>query len=195
MVVAGTRRMFRLREVIPLDEVGKRAAQTFDIPLPHNSVCINSVCPTRIIPFTCAAPIQLCIMHASTQERFKHSIPPRNTIDRFHPPYPPPPDLPELTFDPGNCRINITFRFFRPDFHPDTIPRCKCGEMTTLRPDMKGRQRESEGSGKGRGEEASGDRVTGYWWTCTAGDQNEGKGCGFWKVMDVKAEGRGPFVS
>lgn len=187
--------MFRLREVIPLDEVGKRAAQTFDIPLPHNSVCINSVCPTRIIPFTCAAPIQLCIMHASTQERFKHSIPPRNTIDRFHPPYPPPPDLPELTFDPGNCRINITFRFFRPDFHPDTIPRCKCGEMTTLRPDMKGRQRESEGSGKGRGEEASGDRVTGYWWTCTAGDQNEGKGCGFWKVMDVKAEGRGPFVS
>ena len=134
-------------------------------------------------------------MHASTQERFKHSIPPRNTIDRFHPPYPPPPDLPELTFDPGNCRINITFRFFRPDFHPDTIPRCKCGEMTTLRPDMKGRQRESEGSGKGRGEEASGDRVTGYWWTCTAGDQNEGKGCGFWKVMDVKAEGRGPFVS
>lgn len=37
--VAGTRRVFRLREVIALDEVGKRAAQTFDIPLPHNSVC------------------------------------------------------------------------------------------------------------------------------------------------------------
>jgi len=170
----GTRRMFRLREVIPVDEVGKRAAQTFDIPLPHNS---------------------LCIMHASTQERFKHSIPPRNTIDRFHPPYPQPPDLPEFTFDPGNCRINITFRFFRPDFHPDTIPRCKCGEMTTLRPDMKGRQRKSEGSGKGWSADVGGDRVTGYWWACTAGDQNEGKGCGFWKVMDVKAEGRGPFVS
>jgi hypothetical protein len=70
--------------------------------------------------------------------------------------------------------------------------------MTTLRPDMKGCQRESEeGSGKGRSAEVGGDRVrvTGYWWTCTAGDQNEGKGCGFWKVMDVKAEGRGPFVS
>ncbi|KAI9510897.1 hypothetical protein F5148DRAFT_1175863 [Russula earlei] len=175
----GTRRMFRLREVIALDEVGKRAAQTFDIPLPHNS---------------------LCIMHASAQERFKHSIPPRNTIDRFHPPYPPPPDLPELAFDPGNCRINITFRFFRPDFHPDTIPRCKCDEMTTLRPDMKGRQRGWEGEdGKGppRSPVASGgaERATGYWWTCTAGDQNEGKGCGFWKVMDVRAEGRGPFVS
>jgi hypothetical protein len=136
-------------------------------------------------------------MHASTQERFKHSIPPRSTIDRFHPPYPPPPELPELASDPGNCRINITFQFFRPDFHPDTIPRCKCGEMTTLRPDMKGRQRESEGSDKGsRSPGSSGEHATtGYWWTCTAGDQNEGKGCGFWKVMDVKAEGRGPFVS
>ena len=38
MIYAGTRRVFRLREVIPLDEVGKRAAQTFDMPLPHNSV-------------------------------------------------------------------------------------------------------------------------------------------------------------
>ncbi|KAH9997255.1 hypothetical protein BJV77DRAFT_984201 [Russula vinacea] len=109
----GTRRVFRLREVIALDEVGKRAAQTFDIPLPHNSVCA--------------------------------------------------------------C----------------------CGEMTTLRPDMKGRQRESEseGSDKGRSPGSAPERATGYWWTCTAGDQNEGKGCGFWKVMDVKAEGRGPFVS
>ena len=143
---------------------------------------------------TSRCPFQLCIMHASTQERFKHSIPPRNTIDRFHPPYPPPPELPELASDPENCRINITFRFFRPDFHPDTIPRCKCGEMTTLRPDMKGRQRGSEGSSGDKGG-SSGERATGYWWTCTAGDQNEGKGCGFWKVMDVKAEGRGPFVS
>ena len=33
-----------------------------------------------------------------------------------------------------------------------------------------------------------------YWWTCYAGAQNDGKGCGFWQVMDVKAEGRGPFV-
>ena len=34
-----------------------------------------------------------------------------------------------------------------------------------------------------------------YWWTCYAGAQNDGKGCSFWKVMDVKAEGRGPFVA
>jgi len=134
-------------------------------------------------------------MHASTQERFKHSIPPRNTIDRFNPPYPPPTNFPELAFDPGHCRINVTFRFFRPDFHPDTIPRCKCGEMTTLRPDMKGRQREPAGESKGGSAESSWERSTGYWWACTAGDQNEGKGCGFWKVMDAKAEGRGPFAA
>ena len=73
--------------------------------------------------------------------------------------------------------------------------------MTALRPDMKGRQRESDGVasdkgiGRSPGSSLSGEHATGYWWTCTAGDQNEGKGCGFWKVMDVKAEGRGPFVS
>ena len=33
-----------------------------------------------------------------------------------------------------------------------------------------------------------------YFWMCYAGAQNNGKGCSFIKVMDVKAEGRGPFV-
>ncbi|KAA1474862.1 hypothetical protein DENSPDRAFT_782623 [Dentipellis sp. KUC8613] len=167
----GTSRLFRLREVIPLDEIEKRAARTFNIPLSHNS---------------------LVIMHASCQERFKHSVPPQFSLDRFHPPYPPPPSLPSLTFDPENCRINITFRFYRPDFHPDTIPKCKCSVPTTLRPDMKKRQKQDGvKEGKEMGKEEGEFR---YWWTCASGDQNEGKGCGFWKVMDVKAEGRGPFA-
>lgn len=34
-----------------------------------------------------------------------------------------------------------------------------------------------------------------YWWTCHAGAQNEGKGCSFWQVMDMKAEGRDPTIS
>jgi hypothetical protein len=33
-----------------------------------------------------------------------------------------------------------------------------------------------------------------YWWSCYAGAQNEGKGCNYWKVMDIEAEGRGPIV-
>lgn len=33
-----------------------------------------------------------------------------------------------------------------------------------------------------------------YWWTCYAGAQNDGKGCKFWRVMDMEREGRGPCV-
>lgn len=33
-----------------------------------------------------------------------------------------------------------------------------------------------------------------YWWCCMAGGKNEGKGCNFWRVLDMKAEGRGPCV-
>jgi hypothetical protein len=36
----GTRRVFRLREVIPSDEANTRSSRTFNIPLPHNSVCL-----------------------------------------------------------------------------------------------------------------------------------------------------------
>ena len=116
---------------------------------------------------------QLLIMHGSTQERFKHAVPPQTVIDRFRPQYPPPPSLPDLHVDPGNCRINITFRFYRPDFHPDMAPKCACGGTATLRPDMKKRQRETAERGE---TERRGEGEFRYWWVCTAGDQNEGKG-------------------
>jgi len=57
---------------------------------------------------------------------------------------------------------------------------------------MKKRQRE-DNRGPGA-EELRGEGEYRYWWSCSAGEQNEGKNCGFWKVMDVRAEGRGPFV-
>ncbi|KAJ3510591.1 hypothetical protein NLJ89_g4587 [Agrocybe chaxingu] len=151
----GTRRNFSLREVVPTDQTGMRKAQTFNIPLPHNS---------------------LTIMHASCQERFKHAIPPQNAIDLFRPTF---PKTPNGTVEPSNCRINITFRFYRPDFRPESIPRCKCGVPMALRPDMKNQNEEET------------DR---YWWSCYAGAQNDGKGCKYWKVMDMKGEGRGPYV-
>ncbi|KAI0692404.1 hypothetical protein BC835DRAFT_1277780 [Cytidiella melzeri] len=163
----GTTRVFRLREVIPTDEKEKRSARTYNIPLQHNS---------------------LTIMHASCQERFKHSIPPQPVIDAFHPSFPRPGQdvLPTSHTSPSyNARINITFRFYRPDFTPSSIPRCKCNVPCILRPDMKNRYSEEE---KGR------TMVERYWWTCYAGAQNDGKGCNFWKTMDLKAEGRGPFA-
>ncbi|KAJ6547042.1 hypothetical protein B0H19DRAFT_1211739 [Mycena capillaripes] len=152
----GTRRVFSLREVIPSEEKSSRRARTFNIPLPHNS---------------------LTIMHASCQEKFKHSIPPQNAIDIYRPTH---PKSPGGIIEPSNCRINITFRFYRPDFRPDSIPRCKCDVPTILRPDMKNRV------------DGKTDR---YWWSCYAGAQNDGKGCNFWQPLDMVAEGRGPVVS
>ncbi|KAJ7582623.1 hypothetical protein C8J56DRAFT_792298 [Mycena floridula] len=142
----GTTRLFSLREVIPTDEKEIRGAQTFNIPLSHNS---------------------LLIMHASCQEKFKHSVPPQRSIDIFR-----PTDAPIET---SNCRINITFRFYRPDFEPSSIPRCQCDVPMILRADMKNRT------------DGKTDR---YWWTCYAGAQNEGKGCNTWTLMSM--EGRGP---
>ncbi|KAF8436942.1 hypothetical protein L210DRAFT_873116 [Boletus edulis BED1] len=147
-------RIFRLREVIPSDEVSRRCARTFNIPLPHNS---------------------LTMMHATCQESFKHSIPPQPTLDLYRPLFPHPASPTSLP-QPSNCRINITFRFYRPDFHPKSTPRCKCGVPTILRPDMKNHH------------DGKTDR---YWWVCYAGAQNDGKGCDFWRVMDMQAEGRG----
>lgn len=124
---------------------------------------------------------QLTIMHASCQERFKHSIPPQSPVDLFRPAYPRRHEGDLFgAIEPSNCRINITFRFYRPDFRPGSIPRCKCGVPTILRPDMKNRN---------NGET---DR---YWWTCYAGAQNNGKGCDFWNVMDMEAEGRGQWFA
>ncbi|KAF9228641.1 hypothetical protein BS17DRAFT_202612 [Gyrodon lividus] len=154
----GTTRAFRLREVIPSDDISARRARTFNVPLLHNS---------------------LTVMHATCQESFKHSIPPQPTLDLYRPLY-PHPARPFSPPERSNCRINITFRFYRPDFHPKSTPRCKCDVPTILRPDMKNRH------------DGKTDR---YWWTCYAGAQNDGKGCDFWRVMDMKAEGRGITIA
>src|ERR1700722_11118052 len=115
---------------------------------------------------------KLLIMHASCQERYKHSIPPQPTLDLFHPPFPPPAATSFAV--PSNMRINVTFRFYRPDFHPSSIPLCHCGVPTVLRHDMKRRDGKT-------------DR---YWWICYAGAQREGKGCKFWRELDMVKEGR-----
>ncbi|KAF9483847.1 hypothetical protein BDN70DRAFT_903969 [Pholiota conissans] len=156
----GTRRIFSLREVIPTEQIGTRKARTFNIPLAHNS---------------------LTIMHASCQEKFKHSIPPQSAIDLYRPAFPRRYGHGDssVAIEPSNCRVNITFRFYRPDFRPPSIPRCRCAVPTILRPDMKNR---------------TDDETDRYFWTCYAGAQNDGKGCKFWKLLDMEKEGRGPCI-
>ncbi|KAG8821866.1 hypothetical protein FRC17_009713 [Serendipita sp. 399] len=196
--VPGTSRTFRLREVVPQSERDERNAQTFNIPVTHNS---------------------LLIMHASCQERFKHCVPPQQTIDAFKPPFPPPPPLAKQggkdnqieMMPPDTSRINITFRFYRPDFAPKSIPRCHCGVPTILRPDMKGLRRKEEdfagiqdeipkmdskftretaayAVGSSSWNEVAAMR---YFWMCYAGAQNDGKGCNFFQLLDYMTEGRG----
>ncbi|GJE95183.1 hypothetical protein PsYK624_113640 [Phanerochaete sordida] len=176
----GTTRLFRMREVIPAEEKSERSARTYNVPLSHNS---------------------LCIMHASCQETFKHCVPPQRVIDPFRPSIPPPGTDPREPIPAFNTRINITFRFYRPDFHPSTTPKCKCNIPCILRPDMKNRyvlpepdEGDRSAEGKSSEQKVNAGVTTKYWWTCYAGAQNDGKGCNFWKVMDAKAEGRGPFA-
>ncbi|EFQ98531.1 GRF zinc finger domain-containing protein [Nannizzia gypsea CBS 118893] len=61
----------------------------------------------------------LLVMHAETQEEWKHSIAPAQTIS----PHPVA----------GNKRINITYRWYRDSLHPKRTPRCRCNMPCVLR--------------------------------------------------------------
>ncbi|TGJ83002.1 hypothetical protein E0Z10_g5767 [Xylaria hypoxylon] len=61
----------------------------------------------------------LLIMHADMQEEWKHSIAPVQAID----PHPVA----------GNRRINVTYRDYKPNFHPKFTPSCKCSLPAVLR--------------------------------------------------------------
>ncbi|KAL4934443.1 putative CUE domain protein [Aspergillus undulatus] len=117
----GVQREFRVRRIVPDDEeeagsgdrekaMGLRAdAQgQIAIALPHNS---------------------LLVMHAETQEEWKHAIAPAQTIS----PHP-------LS---GNRRINITYRWYRDSLQPRNIPRCQCNAHAVLK--CVQRKRESRG--------------------------------------------------
>lgn len=103
----------------------------------------------------------LLVMHAEMQEEWKHSIAPAQSID----PHP----------IAGNKRINITYRWYREEFHPKNTPRCKCGTPTVLKCVQK--KRETRGR---------------YMWMCQVGSRADGKTDG--KKDDVEAtEGCGYF--
>ncbi|PGG97471.1 hypothetical protein AJ79_09191 [Helicocarpus griseus UAMH5409] len=117
----GVAREFRVRRIVPPDdpndsddkdsnsEGGSRGEEKatatradiqgqISIHLPHNS---------------------LLIMHAETQEEYKHSISPAQAIS----PHP----------IAGNKRINITYRWYRESLHPRHTPKCRCGMPCVLR--------------------------------------------------------------
>jgi alkylated DNA repair dioxygenase AlkB len=112
----------------------------------------------------------LLVMHAEMQEEWKHSIAPAQSID----PHPVA----------GNKRINITYRWYRENFHPKNTPRCKCGTPTVL----KCVQKRKETRGK-------------YMWMCQVGSRAGGdksnqngpsdelQGCGYFEWADFTDDG------
>ncbi|KPI37301.1 uncharacterized protein AB675_1548 [Cyphellophora attinorum] len=113
----------------------------------------------------------LLVMHAEMQEEWKHSIAPAQSID----PHP----------IAGNKRINITYRWYREEFHPSKTPRCKCGTPTVL----KCVQKRKETRGR-------------YMWMCQVGSRAEAKaavdvdstegavGCGYFQWAEFTDDGQ-----
>jgi hypothetical protein len=115
----------------------------------------------------------------------------------------------------------ITFRFYRPDFTPSPsllphgkthigTPICKCNVPCILRPDARGKaaaalasststddhdNRKKMYDNNEEAEKAKEDQQKlMFFWSCNAGTQNEGKSCGMFKFLDMKAERRGPCI-
>ena len=100
----------------------------------------------------------LLVMHAEMQEEWKHSVHPAANIT----PHP----------IAGNKRINITYRYYRPEYAPIFTPRCRCGVPTQL----KTVQRQKANRGR-------------YMWMCQAGNTPGEQGCGFFEWAEFTDDG------
>ncbi|KAK1831366.1 GRF zinc finger protein [Podospora conica] len=101
----------------------------------------------------------LLVMHAEMQEAWKHCVAPAAAIE----PHPVA----------GNRRINVTYRDYRPEFHPRHTPRCGCDVPCVLRVV----QRKRENFGK-------------YFWMCHAGNIPGKEACTFFQWAEFDEEGR-----
>ncbi|OAA58374.1 GRF zinc finger domain containing protein [Niveomyces insectorum RCEF 264] len=148
----GVAREFRVRRIIPssAEGSGSNPSTTFakSAAADDNSGQISIHLPHN----------SLLVMHAEMQEEWKHCIPPAASID----PHPVA----------GNKRINITYRDYRPEFHPRYTPRCRCGIATVLRVV----QRKQENIGR-------------YFWMCHAGNIPGKKGCSFFEWAHFDDDG------
>ncbi|KAH9449076.1 hypothetical protein MJO29_009939 [Puccinia striiformis f. sp. tritici] len=174
----GTTREFRLRAVsnVLQPTTDQASIRTYSISLPHNSILV---------------------MHGGCQERYKHCIATQPSIDVFKNPFD--------SKDNRTERINITFRFYRPDFSPSrslstsqdnhsssSTPKCKCGIPAVLRADQKGKVAAASSSSSSA---VNSSPQFQFFWHCQAGQQNMGQNCNFFKVLDFRNEGRGPCIS
>ncbi|WVQ94531.1 hypothetical protein IAU59_001610 [Kwoniella sp. CBS 9459] len=196
----GTPRAFRLRQTDPVDTTfatTSKPTRTYEVNLGHNS---------------------LCLMNAGCQERFKHTVPPQKALDLFRPAYDQSEDAILLFKQKAyTSRINITFRTGPLGLREGT-PTCRCGIPTLLRADQKAKARArlmppspskvkvlKETGPPGTTADAAAediDKRSGlldddmmFFWQCQSpGQTGDLKGCGFFRILDMKKEGRGPCI-
>ncbi|ORY12592.1 hypothetical protein BCR34DRAFT_624226 [Clohesyomyces aquaticus] len=106
----------------------------------------------------------LLVMHAEMQEEWKHSIAPAHAID--------PHPLAK------NKRLNITYRCYKEDLHPQYTPKCKCGVPCVLR--CVTRKKETRGK---------------YMWMCHTNYIPGQDGCSFFQWAEFDDDGRPPWWS
>ncbi|KAI8633340.1 hypothetical protein F5Y19DRAFT_296475 [Xylariaceae sp. FL1651] len=138
----GVAREFRVRRVVPKDADN----ELVDDADAQGQISIH-------LPHN-----SLLVMHAEMQEEWKHSIAPAQAID----PHPVA----------GNRRINVTYRDYKENFHPNFTPRCKCKLPAILRTV----QRKKENWGK-------------YFWMCYGGNVPGKENCSFFQWADFDDDG------
>ncbi|CAK7228121.1 hypothetical protein SCUCBS95973_006773 [Sporothrix curviconia] len=144
----GVAREFRVRRIVPRDpaakgETGKKPPKEDDAA---GQISIH-------LPHN-----SLLIMHAEMQEEWKHCVTPAPSVE----PHP----------IAGVKRINLTYRDYRADFHPNHTPRCRCGIASILRVV----QRKQENHGR-------------YFWMCHAGNIPDREGCTFFQWAEFDDDG------
>lgn len=143
----GTPRSFRLRPSPdpdnPLLDVLGRPLRTYEVVLPHNSILIMVRSHKDAVRLGTSMSDGMLVsskQHAGCQELYKHSVAPLGkgkSLDLFRPAW----DIEGNPIEPANRekrieRINITFRFYRPDYQPIAkgarkgTPVCRCGIPT-----------------------------------------------------------------
>jgi len=144
----GVAREFRVRKIVPKDT--DNDSENFIAADSQGQISIH-------LPHN-----SLLVMHAEMQEHWKHSIVPTTAID----PHP----------IAKNKRINITYRYYKPSFHPKFTPKCHCKVPVVLRCV----QRKSENLGR-------------YMWMCHAGYTPGQKGCSFFQWAEFDDDGEPPW--
>lgn len=113
-------------------------------------------------------------MRVGCQEDYKHSIHPVSAKKGL--------DLHPIA---GARRINITYRNYRKEFSPDSLPHCKCGQAV-----LRLAKPVNSDSGK-HNQVQNGTLWHGrrYFWHCDGDKKPGSEGCGYFKWAEFTANG------